>query len=156
MTIAANRPSPTPPPSVQSGLGERFGDALAIWADWIRRAAWPIIVAAALVTVFCGYYTARNLGIHTGRDSLLAADLPFERTYRRYQEAFPNLESPLVVVIDATTPEQADRAATVLAERMSRDTTHFRSVFYPQGDPFFLSPPCWSCPARPWRACIAD
>lgn len=119
------------------GLGGRLGDGLALWADWVRRFAMLVVAASIIATIAAGIYTARNLGVQTARDAMFAEDLPFLKQMRQFERAFPLLIDPLVVVIDAPTPEQAERAAAALAERMRADPRHFRSVFFPEGDPFF-------------------
>ncbi len=119
------------------GFGGRLGDGLAVWADWVRRFAMLVVAAALVATIAAGIYTARNLGVQTARDAMFAEDLPFLKQMRQYEAAFPALIDPLVVVIDAPTPEQAERAAAALAERMRADPQHFRSVFFPEGDAFF-------------------
>ncbi|MCH7929634.1 MAG: MMPL family transporter [Proteobacteria bacterium] len=105
--------------------------------DLVRRAAAPVVVLAVLATLGGAVYTAKNIGINTSTTDMLSADLPFRRNANAIKQAFPQFRNTLVIVIDGETPDQADDAATLLAERLRERPETFRRVFYPEADAFF-------------------
>lgn len=115
----------------------RLGSALAWWIDTARRRAVPIIVASVIATIAAAVFAITTLRINSGTDAMLSPDLPYQRQAAALLAAFPQISPVLVIVIDADSPERADAAAAALADRLRQDPTHFASVFYPQGDPFF-------------------
>lgn len=98
-------------------------------ASWII-ACWLAAAAAA------GWYTARFVQVSTDTADMLAAELPFRQAYERYREAFPDQVDAFVVVVEATTPEQAHAAAIELARRLQLHTEHFTRVEVPAADPY--------------------
>ena len=68
---------------------------------------------------------------------MLSDDLPFQRQFEALDHAFPQDYRTVVVVVDAETPEQAKAAADRLAGALAQHPNVIRSVFYPEGDPFF-------------------
>ena len=110
---------------------------LVRWVDLVRRAAAPVVVLAVLATLGGAVYTAKNIGINTSTTDMLSADLPFRRNANAIKQAFPQFRNTLVIVIDGETPDQADDAATLLAERLRERPETFRRVFYPEADAFF-------------------
>ena len=114
-----------------------FISLLVELVDACRRAALPVLLASAAVCVALGTYTTRNLGMDTDTDKLFPEDLPWQQTEAAFDAAFPQNAGLLAVVIDATTPEQADAAASLLATRLERDPSLFRDVRRPDGGDFF-------------------
>ena len=82
-------------------------------------------------------YTIRHLGVNTDTSSLVSDELEWRDTYRAYERAFPDVGGGLVVLIDARTPELAEASARRLARELEKDTATFRSVYQPDGGPFF-------------------
>ncbi|MGH6943960.1 MAG: MMPL family transporter, partial [Geminicoccaceae bacterium] len=110
-----------------------------IW--WVERiAARPGLVVLAMTLAALGAldYTARNLKIHTETTDMISADVPFRRNEIAFREAFPQFTEPLVAVIQAKTPERADRAARALALALEADREHFVAVDLPEGGPFLV------------------
>jgi hopanoid biosynthesis associated RND transporter like protein HpnN len=118
-------------------MDELIGRAVARWVDWIRRHPIGTLVATALVTAVLGLYTYRNLGINMDVAAMLSPDLPHQKTWRDITKAFPDSNDPLLVVVDAATPERAREAALALRDRLARETKLFGSVDVPGEGPFF-------------------
>ena len=93
-----------------------------------------LMVAGAIVlAVFSGFYAARNFSIQTDVRSLfpdnqswIVRDKQFEATFPQYQ---------MLVVVDAPTPELAERASNTLVGAL-RHAAHIRSVDDPEGGAF--------------------
>ena len=118
-------------------MDELIGRAVAAWVDGVRRRPMTTLVVAALVTALLGLYTVRNLGINMDVAAMLSPDLPHQKTWNEVTRAFPGSTDPLLVVVDAATPERAREAALALRDRLARETELFSSVEVPGESPFF-------------------
>ncbi len=99
--------------------------------------AWAVIALAVLITVGAVYFTATHLTIDASVDKMLSQHLPFRKTEIAISKAFPLSDDVLSIIVDADNSEAADNAANALAARLATMPTKFRSVFYPDGLPFF-------------------
>jgi hopanoid biosynthesis associated RND transporter like protein HpnN len=99
------------------------------------RHAWPVIVLSAALACFCGVYTARHFAIATDIKQLFPTELPWAQRAYQFMAAFP--QHDILAVVDAPTPELADRASARLAAALAADPAHFRAVDQPQGGRFF-------------------
>jgi hopanoid biosynthesis associated RND transporter like protein HpnN len=126
---------PRPPLALRAGSAATH--ALIAWVRLVRRNAILVLVLALLSAVSAAFYVVGNVAINTSTTDMLSEDLPFQRQFMKLDEAFPQDYRTVVVVIDGDTPEQAAEAARQLAARLSARGDIIRSVFYPQGDPFF-------------------
>jgi hypothetical protein len=118
-------------------MDELIGRGVAVWVDGVRRHPIATLVVAALVTAVLGLYTYRNLGINMDVAAMLSPDLPHQKTWNEIAHAFPASQDPLLVVVDAATPERARAAALALRDRLARETQLFGSVDVPGEGPFF-------------------
>ncbi|BCT66674.1 MMPL family transporter [Nitrosospira sp. NRS527] len=115
----------------------RIYDIFARWSTLsYQYAAW-ILLGALLVTVVCGLYVSRNLGINTDTTDMLSEHLPFRVNMKHYNETFPQDMETLLVVLDAPTPEQVYLATERLAAQLKKDTASFYDVYTPNVDVFF-------------------
>ena len=128
------RASLTAPPYQETGKAGRF---FALWGRIAHRFAWPIAVLAVVSAVGAGIYAARTVKINSDTADMLSAELDFRQLNIELRGTFPKQARDLVVVIDGATPEQAERAAARMRAEIARRPDLFRSVFHPQGDPFF-------------------
>lgn len=117
--------------------GGKTGALFALWGRTAHRFAWPIAILAIVGAVAAGIYAARTVKINSDTADMLSAELDFRRLNIELRKTFPRQARDLVVVIDGVTPEQAERAAALMREEIARRPDLFRSVFHPQGDPFF-------------------
>lgn len=118
-------------------MDDLIGRAVAVWVDGVRRHPIATLVGALLVTALLGLYTYRNLGINMDVGAMLSPDLPHQKTWNEITRAFPGSEDPLLVVVDAPTPERARDAALALRDRLAVETSLFASVDVPGEGPFF-------------------
>lgn len=108
------------------------------WAVACYRHAIWVLLAAAVLAVVCGFYTARNLGMDTDTTDMLSEDLPFRANDERYRKAFPQDADIMLLVLEAPTPEQAHVAAKRLSARLKKDTANFQDVYAPTVDDFLI------------------
>lgn len=99
--------------------------------------AWAVILLTALLTGGAAYFSAARLGFDPGFDRLLSSDLPFRQTEAALAEAFPQRHGLLTILVQAENAETADEAAAALAARLAAMPERFRSVYYPEGLPFY-------------------
>ena len=109
--------------------------------DACQRHAWPVVLGALLLAATCGWYTAGNLGMDTDTGNLFPDDLPWQRVSAEFDAAFPQNDDLLAVVVDASTPEQAEDAAAALAARLAEEPL-VRTVRRPDGGDFFHLASC--------------
>ncbi len=106
---------------------------LAAWCGARPR----MMAMAALLLAVLGVLTIRtDLGVSTDTGMLFSARLPWKQRQNALRDAFPQTKNILVVVIDATIPEEADATADSLAAALRGDTTHFTSIVQPAASPF--------------------
>ncbi len=111
--------------------------AFGRWAlNAYDHAGWTL-VAVVLLTLLSLLATVRNLGVNADTADLLSPDLPFRKTVAQFQTAFPDLDDNILLVVQAPTPEQAEKAAEALSNRLAGEGSLFRSVYYPGNLPFF-------------------
>jgi len=79
----------------------------ARWADFSCQNAIWIILLILLLTSLSTVYTLNNLGVHTDTTDMLSEDVPFRTNHIRYKKSFSQYEGTLLLVLDASTPEQA-------------------------------------------------
>jgi len=110
---------------------------LAGWVRLVRRSAVAVLALALLLTAGAAQFTITHIGINTNTTDMLSEELPFRRYDRALNKAFPQLWDTLIVVVEAATPDLADRGAQRLAAALAARPELFGEVFYPDGEPFF-------------------
>jgi len=118
-------------------MDERIGRWLAAWVDAVRRRPYLTLALAFVGTCAAGLYASRNLGVNMDLQAMMSKELPRERYWSEIRQSFPEALDPLLVVVDAPTPEAAREAALVLRDGLARDTSLFRAVEIPGESPFF-------------------
>src|SRR5580704_8931430 len=85
--------------------------------DFCTRHAWWAIVLAFALAAASAVYTTRHFAIKTDVNDLFAPDLAWTQRASQYMRAFPPPD--ILVVVDAPSPELAERAASRLAQSLS-------------------------------------
>jgi uncharacterized protein len=114
-----------------------IGAAVGHIVDFARRNAAAIVVAVLLLSLGGGFYGATHLAIDTNLQNMLPTDVAWRQNEVALDQAFPQNDSPLVVVVDGQTGDLADRAARALADRLRAEPELFRYVRQPDGGAFF-------------------
>ncbi len=99
--------------------------------DRSRRHAWATLLIFLAVTIAGMVYGAHHLSIDTDTDHLFAASLPWRRQEIKFSKEFPQFNNLIVVVVRATTPEEADQTALMLATKIAADKKNFIDVSRP-------------------------
>jgi hopanoid biosynthesis associated RND transporter like protein HpnN len=99
--------------------------------------AWPVVIGAILLGIFAGGYAVKNFQIDTNSDNLVSPNADWRQHEIHYDNAFPQQNNTIDMVIDGVTAERADEAAGALAAALSTNRNQFLSVRRPDGGPFF-------------------
>lgn len=87
---------------------------------------WAVILVALVLTVLAGM-AATRLTINTSTDEILSSELPFRQAEAAYEAMFPP-EDLIVVVIDASSSEEAELAARSLMALLQADSGPFERI----------------------------
>jgi uncharacterized protein len=102
-----------------------------------RRNGALMTTVILILAIIGGVFTARHISIDTDIDKLINPNLPWRQQEKALEDAFPQNVDQLAVVIDARTPDEAEDATEVLADKLVADTKTFKSVRRPDGGTFF-------------------
>jgi len=118
-------------------IDEYLGRLAAAWVARVQRRAGTVIVLFLIATAGLGAFAAMNLRINSSEIDVFSGDLRVMKLRADYFENFPELSDPIVVVIDAVTPDLAHDSANRLAQRLRSDPAIFPDVYQPDGGKFF-------------------
>jgi hopanoid biosynthesis associated RND transporter like protein HpnN len=104
---------------------------------WAHRNAAGVALIILLLAAGGGFYAATHLSIDAEVDNMLPPDVGWRQDEIALDEAFPQNNHLLVLVIDGKTGELADRAAREMSERMRARPDLFQYVRRPDGGEFF-------------------
>jgi uncharacterized protein len=85
------------------------------------------VVAALILAIAAGFYTARHFSINTDINTLISSNLDWRQRDNQFEKAFDR-DRTILAVVDAPTPELTSAASAALAQKLSDDKTHFDSV----------------------------
>ena len=101
------------------------------------RYAWLVIPGFLIAAVFAGFYLTRHIAIDTDSSKLLSSSLPWRQQEIKLNDLFPQRTDRIIAVVDATTPEGAEEAASALADALAAQPDAIRTVTRPDGGEFF-------------------
>jgi uncharacterized protein len=101
------------------------------------RFRWTVLALASLVTIASGYYTATHFAITTNTNNFISEKLQWRQNLIALDNAFPQRDDQIVVVIDGATPELAEAAAQSLTDRLKARPDLYQSVVRPDGGSYF-------------------
>jgi hypothetical protein len=110
---------------------------LSRWGKWSVAHPLLILLVVCVTVGFAFVYTANNLSINTDTTELVAPDAPFQKTSRRFEQAFPQDIRTLLLVVESSTPELTKSATQRLSRLLNADKVNFESVYTPNDNPFF-------------------
>lgn len=101
------------------------------------RCPWTLILLSLLLCGSTLYYSIKNLAINTNTAEMLSPDLPFQQNQARFNQAFPEDATTIILVVEAETPEESSQAANHLVEQLDKENDRFESVYIPTDNAFF-------------------
>src|ERR1700730_16657235 len=93
--------------------------------------------ASLVLAIAAAVYAAGHLTVDTDIERMLPGNVAWRLNEKALDEAFPQNNNLLVVVIDGRTPYPAAKAAGELAAKMQGEPQLFTYVRQPDGGPFF-------------------
>ncbi len=103
-----------------------INSAIVQIVDFCARRRWTIAIAGVLLMLGAGAFDAARFSINTDIEGLIFQDLPWRQRELELSKAFP--KKGIVVVVKATTPENAEQAANTLAQALSKNPDLFPAV----------------------------
>src|SRR5882757_2302524 len=104
-------------------------------ADFCARNRWTVVIAGALLMIGTAAFDAARFSINTDIESLISQDLPWRQRELELSKAFP--KKGILVVVKATTPENAEQATNALAQALSKNPDLFPKVKQLDSGDFF-------------------
>src|SRR5258708_38570865 len=103
-----------------------MNSAIVRIVDFCARRHWTIAIAGVLLMVGAAAFDAARFSINTDIEGLISQDLPWRQRELELSKAFP--KKGIVVVVKATTPENAEQATNTLAQALSKNPDLFPAV----------------------------
>lgn len=125
------------PLSSEEGGPASIGGLTADLVDWCRRHAGLVLAIGMVIAGLLGWVTFSRISIDTDTDRLLSEQLPWRQREIAFDKEFPQNSGLIAVVVDGSTPEQAELATAALTARLEKARDLFTSVVRPDGGPFF-------------------
>ena len=122
---------------MRTGIDHRVGALLRVWVRGSQRFAAAVVLAFVLATAGSLYYAAGHLGINTDTTDMISEQVAWRRAFIDYRETFPQYYRTILVLIEATTPEQADLVRDRLYASLREAPHLYPSILRPGGEPFF-------------------
>ena len=98
---------------------------------------WSTLAAVLILCVLAGWYISGHFKMTSDTTQLFSPTVDWRRNEITLTKAFPQNSDNIIVVVEGATPELAEQAATVLAEKLTPQTKIFAGVRRPDGGAFF-------------------
>ncbi len=99
------------------------------WTDWVIARP-RLVLACVFISAWASIYvTMSRLDVVTDQLELISRSHPLITLSHRL-DAFKSSESSFTVVVTVPTPQRAVAYANALADRIEKDSVHFKEVFY--------------------------
>src|SRR4030088_470913 len=103
--------------------------------DFSARNRWTIVIASTLLLLAAAAFDAARFSINTDIEGLISQNLPWRQRELELSKAFP--KKGILVVVKATTPENAEQATNALAQAFSKNPDLFPTVEQLDSGDFF-------------------
>jgi hopanoid biosynthesis associated RND transporter like protein HpnN len=123
-------------PASDRGFTAILGKVAALAASRATASAPRFIVFVLLITAGLGYFAATHLDVDTHTDRLLDPHLSWRLEEKAFNDAFPQNNHTLAIVVSGATPELVDDAAKKLVAALAKSPDEFKDVNDPAGSDF--------------------
>src|SRR4030088_2191427 len=103
--------------------------------DFCARNRWTTVIAGALLMLGAAAFDAARFSINTDIEGLISQNLPWRQRDLELSKAFP--KKAILIVVKATTSENAERATSALAQALSKNPDSFPTVDQLDSGDFF-------------------
>lgn len=114
-----------------------MGSMVARLVGTCTRHVLTVLILATLLTIGTATYSVRHFAMTTDTAELISPHQEWRQRELAFEKAFPSLQKLTIVVVDGTSPELAERAASRLASALAQKTQYFVDVRQAEGGPFF-------------------
>ena len=114
-----------------------FARLLRRWILRVLTHPRPVLAAALVLALFALALAGTRLSVDTNPANMLSAELPWRQAEQALQEAFPDSEPGLVLVIDGASIEAAAVVQQALVTALQPQVEHFLAVRAAELDPYF-------------------
>src|SRR3981189_2407852 len=128
-------PRPDPGHSNRELVRAMIHSAIVRTVDFCARNRWPIVIAGTLLMLGAAAFDAARFSINTDIEGLISQDLPWRQRELELSKVFP--KKGILVVVKATTPENAEQATNAVAKALSKDPDLFLTVEQLDSGDFF-------------------
>src|ERR1700694_4680859 len=104
--------------------------------DFCGRNRWTIGIGGVLLVLGAAAFDAARFSINTDIEGLISQNLPWRQRELELSKAFP--KKGIVVVVKATTPENAEQATNTLAQALSKNPDLFTAGGQLDSGDFFV------------------
>jgi hopanoid biosynthesis associated RND transporter like protein HpnN len=111
--------------------------AVAALVGWSARRALLVVLLLAALAVWAGFHVAHTLKMNSDLSAMISSKLTWRQQWDELGKLFPQNNGLLVVVVDGSTPDQAEDSTQALYEALAARPDLFTSVRRPDGGPFF-------------------
>ena len=111
--------------------------AVAALVGWSARRTPLVVLLLAALAVWAGFHVAHTLKMNSDLSAMISSKLAWRQQWEELGKLFPQNNGLLVVVVDGSTPDQAEDSTQALYEALAARPDLFTSVRRPDGGPFF-------------------
>jgi hopanoid biosynthesis associated RND transporter like protein HpnN len=112
-----------------------INSAIVRIVDFCARHRWTVVIVGLLVMVGAATFAITKFSINTDVEGLISENLPWHQRQIEMSDAFP--QKGIAVVVNAPTPENAERATNALAQQLAKNKELFPRVGQPDSGEFF-------------------
>jgi len=105
--------------------------------DYSTRQRWVVLGTALVLTVLAALYAGSHFAIDTDIDHLISTDLPWRKHEIEFDRTFPQRGELILIVVEASTPENAQQATNALVAKLSDRKDVLKSARVSGGGEFF-------------------
>jgi len=118
-------------------IDEYLGRFAAACVAHVQHRAGAVIALFLIATAVLAAYSAATLRVNSSEIDIFSKDLRVMKLRADYFDNFPELRDPIVIVVDAVTPDLAHDTANRIARRLRSEPDLFPGVYQPDGGKFF-------------------
>ncbi|MGH8659014.1 MAG: MMPL family transporter, partial [Gammaproteobacteria bacterium] len=107
------------------------------WVDLVSRHAIVTLLLCTVAAVSSVLYAREHLGINTDTAGMFSDKLPWRKTQKEFEQAFPQYDDTLTIVVEAVTPDLAAHASRLLSAKLAEEHAFIEWVYRPDGGSFF-------------------
>ena len=97
-----------------------------------------IVIAAYFILLLCAIiFIQAQFKFNTDTKDMLSSELDWRQADLRFESLFPQNKDTILIAIEAPTPDQTQDAATELYQKLQKNRSLFKDIYYPPALPYF-------------------